>query len=522
MRCSLLKIWALGLLGLSLLGNPTAFGQEDNQLFNNEEGIFGDPGATDDSTDGQDTPDTPQTTPGVRLPFGFGNQLSEEDAARVEELFNNAKGLVEQGDLNGALAQLDAALAINRSHFPSYLERGRIEAELGFTEQAIQTLGLAIAVGTNRYEGYLERGKAYMKVQRYRPAVADFQSALARRRGDAEVLFQLGLAQAEFGYGQILGTARQESIEAAINSFDLALQIKEDYPEALFERGSALLQSGQLDDAIDDLKKAVELDANNPKSVAQLGFATIQRAGTESSRRNGQKELIVEDFQTAIAALTGYFAMLPPEGEEEPEPEDEASQIRPESAYVARAVAHIGLGDELSDEVYYQRAIQDAEAALELNPDFPNAYYQKGLAQRMLGDLDAAAASFTDALVRSPGEPEALLRRGIVFFRQGDYSLALTDFLDATRFSANPRARFWAGLSNSKLGNYAQAVVEYNTALRYQSEFPLAYLNRGLAHLKLERFDRAIADFNEVLRRDRGNATAKSMRELAMQLSQSQ
>ena len=342
--------------------------------------------------------------------------------------------------------------------------------------------------------------------------------ALLGRPADPQILYQLGLAQAEFGYSQILGSAQQENIQAAIASFDLALKIQADYPEVLFERGSAQLQLGLLEEALEDLARAVELDPQNPEPVAQLGFASLQRASREANRPRGWRAQIVADYEDSVDALTKYFSLVP----ENPDLEDEATtEILRENVYVARAIANIGLGTELPDRSrdYYLRAIQDTDAAQELNPDFASPYYQKGVAQRMLGDLDAAVDSFTAALERNPADSEAMLRRGIVFFRQGDYELARADFEQSGLFSTNPaRAKFWSGLANAKLGQYKRAIMDYSLALRYQGIFPYASLNRGLAHMKVGRFRPAIADFNEVLRRDKNNVTARSMRAEAQRL----
>jgi len=66
-------------------------------------------------------------------------------------------------------------------------------------------------------------------------------------------------------------------------------------------------------------------------------------------------------------------------------------------------------------------------------------------------------------------------------------------------------------------GNHTKAIVNYDEVLKHDSDFTVAYLNRGSAKAILGRYEEAIADFDEALKRDselayaylnRGNAQA--------------
>jgi tetratricopeptide (TPR) repeat protein len=141
----------------------------------------------------------------------------------------------------------------------------------------------------------------------------------------------------------------------------------------------------------------------------------------------------------------------------------------------------------------------------------------------MMNELDAAIESFSEALETPETragqiQSEALLRRGIVWFRKGDYRLALQDFADASGFSRDPRASFWEGLAHAQMGNFEAAVSAYSLALQDRPVFSMAHMNRGLAYMHLGRYERAIEDFNQVLRRDRDHRQARAQRERAVQM----
>jgi tetratricopeptide (TPR) repeat protein len=153
-----------------------------------------------------------------------------------------------------------------------------------------------------------------------------------------------------------------------------------------------------------------------------------------------------------------------------------------------------------------------------------DAYFQKGLGLRMLGELQPALEAFTESIEMSLSDPranasEGLLRRGIIHFQQDDLELAKADFEKSIRYTPrgyNPRAYFWLGLCYQNQNDINRAVTEYTRALRLQPSFVNALFNRGLAHMNQGRFARATRDFNEVLRIDRNNEQARSLRSQAM------
>ena len=436
------------------------------------------------------------------LGFQSGPTLTPEEQQaqqqQIDALNAEAQRLADQGDLNSAIAKYDEALGVGEN-FTSRSQKGHLLLEQGYPQEAIQSfiqaLGSATDVEatavTKNYQGL---GQAYLDTEQFNTAIAAFSSAMSLpgENRNPELLFNLGVAQAEFALNQQYSTAqtRTEDLQKAITSFDRALELKPDYAEALYERGSNYLLLNDLESAIDDLMQSVEIDPSNAEAVAQLGFASLRRGLNESSRRNGKRAEIIADFQLAVQQLTRYLELvpeLPPDVEPEEEPE-----ILRENIFLQRSAAYIGLGDESKSdrEIHYQNAIADAEESSRLSPDAPDGHYQKGLALRMLGDLEAALGSFTEALEISPANSEALLRRGILYYRLGDPELARSDLSKAVRYSGgvNPRAFFWLGICHTEQENPLRAVDAFSQAIRYSPLYTMAYFNRGLSYMKLGRF----------------------------------
>lgn len=89
--------------------------------------------------------------------------------------------------------------------------------------------------------------------------------------------------------------------------------------------------------------------------------------------------------------------------------------------------------------VKYQRNGQDGEAiseytkAIEIDPDFAEAFYARGFAYAHgQGDYGKAISDFTKAIVLAP-TAEVYIGRGAAYRQQGEIDRAIADFTTATQ-----------------------------------------------------------------------------------------
>ena len=254
-----------------------------------------------------------------------------------------------------------------------------------------------------------------------------------------------------------------------------------------------------------------------------MGFASLSRALSEASRRNGNAEDIDKDLQQAVTQFTKFLNLVPalPPGTEPPEDEEEP-EIRRESVLLQRSAAFLALGEEAgaNGTTYYQNAVADADAAIAEVPEMPDGYFQKGMALRLLKDFPGAIASFSEVLGINPISYQALLRRGVIYYRLNELESAIADLEKAIQYAGgvDSRAHFWMAVCLASQDNHRDASVHYSKAIRYNPSLTTAYFNRGLSHLQIGRLTRAKSDFNEVLRRDPENQVARDMRDKVVEL----
>ena len=77
---------------------------------------------------------------------------------------------------------------------------------------------------------------------------------------------------------------------------------------------------------------------------------------------------------------------------------------------------------------YYQKGREEAERAIENNAQHKNAYYNRGLIYASLGHHERAIEDFDAVLALDPDEGRAYNNRGIARDNLGNYQTAIADY----------------------------------------------------------------------------------------------
>ena len=198
----------------------------------------------------------------------------------------------------------------------------------------------------------------------------------------------------------------------------------------------------------------------------------------------------------------------------------------------------------------YDRAFADYNKALELKPDYVDAFLSRGMsyynkAERAAGankldpaDYDRAMADYDEAVRLEPQNPEALTMRAELFanryYRSHDDSRSFADFAEALRIKPDfARAHLSRGGLCMMLTDFDCAIADWNATpmiamlfssgcnkrvfpdaereavleacnKRLQRRLSVSFAaydldSRGYVYLRLGRYDEAIADYDEVL-----------------------
>ena len=162
---------------------------------------------------------------------------------------------------------------------------------------------------------------------------------------------------------------------------------------------------------------------------------------------------------------------------------------------------HGNLGVLLQIKGDVQNAILCFNAALQLQPNCPEAYYNLGNALKEQGDLDAAIAAYNTALQLKPKYPEAHNNLGNALKVQGNLDAAIAAYNTAIKLKPNnPGAHNNLGNALKEKGDLDAAIAAYNTALQLKPKYPEAHNNLGNALKVQGNLDAAIAAYNTAIK----------------------
>ena len=151
------------------------------------------------------------------------------------------------------------------------------------------------------------------------------------------------------------------------------------------------------------------------------------------------------------------------------------SQDRLSIAFQNRGAAFIAKGDA-------NRAIQDFDRAISLDPNYANAFNGRGVAYQAKGDNDRAIQDYGQAIKIDPGNANALNGRCWLRAAAGQLQAALADCNESLRLRPNSSNSLDSrAFVHILLGHWDEAIADSDAALRADPRNAYALFERGLA-----------------------------------------
>jgi tetratricopeptide (TPR) repeat protein len=160
-----------------------------------------------------------------------------------------------------------------------------------------------------------------------------------------------------------------------------------------------------------------------------------------------------------------------------------------------------------------EKAIEYLNNAIKLNPDYVEAYCNRGTAYNNLGQYQRAIEDFSKAILLKLDYADAYNNRGFSYSGLGQYQRALDDFSKAILLQPNDANAYYnRGLVYYVLSQKQRAIEDYSKAIRIKPDYAKAYRNRGNAYDALGQRQLAIKDYKETIRLQPDNSMAYNNR----------
>lgn len=148
----------------------------------------------------------------------------------------------------------------------------------------------------------------------------------------------------------------------------------------------------------------------------------------------------------------------------------------------------------------YPEALAAYDKAIEINPQKYETWYNRGNTLGRLHRYQEAIASFDQGIALNPERYEVWYNRGSILRKLERYREAIACYDKAIELNPN-RGESWYNRGNAlaTIGDYEEAVRSYDQALEIDAHKPEAWFNRGTALEHLQRYQEALVCLDKVL-----------------------
>jgi tetratricopeptide (TPR) repeat protein len=367
---------------------------------------------------------------------------------------------------------------------------------------------------------------------------------------DAETLWRTTIARNPscwMAYENLGGVyMKANQVDKAVPQFRKALDLNPDDAEAMNELGVATMEEGQSDEAIALFIRALEAAPNNAETHINLGMALLQKGQVENAANHFQHAAQIDPRNASARKDLAAAYLQAGQWADAVAQYQRAAEIEPDNAEtlygLGSALARAGRQDEAMAQFRRVVTLDDSHArahfslalglmnggktddavahlrrAIEIDPGYAEARDILGNALLLQGRTDEAASSIMAALAAKPGDAQIQNDAGAILARKGMADDAIAHYRRALEISPSfSTARVNLGNLFLQDGRASEAAAEYAQALETDPNDAHLRNNLGIALARDGRVQEAAAQFQKAVDIDPGYAEAR--RNLALVL----
>jgi tetratricopeptide (TPR) repeat protein len=270
--------------------------------------------------------------------------------------------------------------------------------------------------------------------------------------------------------------------------------------------GNALVNRGEIDEAMSHYLRAVEIDPTYTDAHNNLGNLYVRKGDLDHATAEFRRALQINPNYTL--AHNGLGATLYQKGDLDGAIEQYRMALRLDPYY---ATAYYNLAMVLAQKGDDDEAFTDYQKTLALNPDHVAAHFNLAELLMKMGKVGDAVNEYAKVLALEPANSSAYDRLALALIKEGRLNDALVVYQKALATDGrNETAYRDYGDALAQKGDLDAAIEQYQKALAFNRSDAEAYNSLGLAVLHKGLTDQAIAFFKEAVRIKPDNADAKS------------
>lgn len=259
----------------------------------------------------------------------------------------------------------------------------------------------------------------------------------------------------------IFKKSKDEIDTSNTKDFDSTTELNTSDAEEYLKRGVAKFKLRKYNEALIDINKSIEMNPNNPDAYMERSNIRLELQDSKGATQDlNTAKIIIERLDSGIKAY------------------DEA--------------------DNNYDSGNYKEAIKNYNKAISLIPSLTGIYYSRGIAKRMIDDLDGATEDFNKAIDSdASNKAYAYYDRGLIkYHKRKDSQGALQDYNKAIELLPTESDFYY---SKAILSNDDEAFQYLSKAVELDPANAMIYFARAIREFNLKDYKSGIKDLDKFI-----------------------
>lgn len=356
--------------------------------------------------------------------------------------------------LSKGIQDFNKALAINPKIFQAYLSRACYYGSKGNYTKAILNCNEAIKLQPQSVRSYLYRGALKYHIKAFDLAIRDLTKATS-------IDSMCGLAY----FNRAVYYQEKKDYERALTDYGIVLLLGEDLIlKVLINRGLLYFERKDYINALYDFKMAANVNKGDHRILHTLGLCY--------HKMNRLKESV--GVFTACIEKNPFFL----------------------DGIIARGNVYMDYGNK--EGIIYAR--RDYERALHLDPLCLPARVNLAYTLQVSGKFMQAWHQFTAAIDIKPTFKPALEGRAIINLQMSDTFAAFQDINASLKVSPSAELYTNRGVINQFMNDGVNAMRDYQSAIKMDSTYSLAYFNAANVYFHTRHFRQALDYYSKTVK----------------------
>jgi tetratricopeptide (TPR) repeat protein len=373
----------------------------------------------------------------------------------------------ERGEMDKALSDLTQSIRLDPNSDAAYYNRGLLLNRRGQFAEALTDFDEAVRCSPESADRLVARALCYFAMNDINRALASFDGAIAAEPGNAMPYLARSNFYARMGNADKQQRDYQQALSLNSNAKNLSMEVAQWFPDKA-KVDAKRNKHFQFDNI--GLLPPNNLNLSPQQFLSRNAGKTYHQLFEEAKLAHDQG-----NFEDEIALWNDVVAM-------------NISTIQAAPAVMNRGNAYSAKGD-------LDRALQDYNQAIEINPENAGAYVNRALVLAKKGDSESAMNDYAKAISLNPKQWEAYFDRAAELRDRKKPCEAMDDLDKVTEL--NPEfagAYINRGSIYARQGELDEAIDDYNTALSRDPNLAEVHVIRANIFLQKKDYRRALAD----------------------------